>query len=70
MLKKLKEFTPREPGTHTTSSLPLPLLPVGSPNTHPVLEQSNEMIYRKILMLPKFKGLWFLSGLTIQETGD
>lgn len=57
MLKKLKEFTPREPGTHTTSSLPLPLLPVGSPNTHPVLEQSNEMIYRKILMLPKFKGL-------------
>lgn len=43
MLKKLKEFAPREPGTYTTSSLPASL-PWGSPNTHPVLGQSNKMV--------------------------
>ena len=58
MLKKLKEFAPREPGTHTTSSLSLPHLPLGShTHTHPVLGQSNELIHRKTLMLLKFKGL-------------
>lgn len=38
--------------------------------THICVSGSTEIIHLKALMLLKFKGLWFLSSLTIQEIGE